>query len=84
MSVKYPQYRVSQWLEMGPDESDADSMKIVYGIQRKGEKGQKWAHMAKGREAILFRSQDAVAAALVSLRRTGELPPEVSDAANAP
>ena len=74
MSIKYPQYRVSQWLDMGPDDADAEGMQIVYGIQRKAETGRKWAHMELDGEALIFRSQDAVAAALVSLRRTGELP----------
>lgn len=68
MSAKFPQYRVSQWIDTSDEAMSAAQATIIYGVQTKREKGGAWMHVAKGSEPMFFDAADKASEAIKALR----------------
>jgi hypothetical protein len=68
MGIKFPQYRVSQWIDTSDEAINATQATIIYGVQTKREKGGAWMHVAKGTEPMFFDSADKASEAIKELR----------------
>lgn len=67
--TKYPQYRVSQWIDTSDEAMDKAQAPIVYGVQTKREKGGAWMHVANGSEPMFFDSPAKASDACAELRK---------------
>ena len=68
MSIKFPQYRVSQWIDTSDETMNHAQATIVYGVQTKREKGSAWMHVAKGAEPMFFDAAAGASEAIKALR----------------
>lgn len=68
MKTKYPQYRVSQWLDTSDKSMKKAQVTIIYGVQTMREKGGLWMHCANRKVPMHFDSLEKASAACESLR----------------
>jgi hypothetical protein len=54
MAMKYPQYRVSQWIDTSEEAMNKPQATILYGVQIKPEKGKAWRHCYADTELLIF------------------------------
>jgi hypothetical protein len=66
--MKYPQYRVCQWLDASEEALDKPDWTIVYGIQRKAAAGSKWLHCARNGKPMYFESAAAASGEIDKLK----------------
>jgi len=67
MVTKYPQYRVTQWIDTSEEAMNQPMATIIYGVQTMREKGGKWMHCAMGSKPMHYDTHDKASAAIASL-----------------
>lgn len=68
MKTRFPQCRVSQWLDTSEISMNQAQATILYGVQTRRAPGGTWMHVAKGREPLIYKSQAMASAACNELR----------------
>jgi hypothetical protein len=66
--TKYPQFRVSQWLDNSDEAMAREQATIIYGVQTKREKGGKWQHVCNGSGPLFCGSREDAHAVCKILR----------------
>lgn len=66
--TKYPQYRVTQWIDTSEEAMNQPQATIIYGVQTRREKGGRWMHCAAGAKPMHFDTADKASAAIKALR----------------
>ena len=69
MKTKYPDYRVTQWIDTSEQAMNKPQATIIYGVQTMREKGGKWMHVANGSEPMFFDTMHKASAACAELRK---------------
>ena len=54
--MRYPQYKISQWIETSEEALNQPEATISYGVQIKTEKGAWWELYKRGNKPLLFDS----------------------------
>lgn len=67
--VKYPQYRVTQWLDNSDEAMQRERATIIYGVQTMRHKGKKWMHVCSSSEPLFFDTPEEASAACAKLRK---------------
>lgn len=70
MTTKYPQYRVTRWIDTSEEAMNLPQASITYGVQTMREKGSKWMHVSRNGEALFFETHEAASAACAELRKS--------------
>lgn len=68
MKAKYPQYRMTQWIDTSSDAMNKPQATIIYGVQTMREKGGQWMHCANGSKAMHYGTPDKASEAIKALR----------------
>ena len=68
MKTKYPQYRISQWIDTSEEAMNKPQATIIYGVQTMREKGAPWMHCCMGGKAMHYDTPDAASEAIAALR----------------
>lgn len=76
MAAKYPQYRMTQWIDTGEEAMNRPIATIIYGVQTMREKGGKWMHCAVGGKPMHYDTPDKASAAIAALRDEDAAAPE--------
>lgn len=72
MALKYPQYRIGQWIDTSDEAMSKPQATILYGVQIKPEKGAKWLHCRDGNEPMIFDTPEKASSAMVALKSGGD------------
>lgn len=67
MTNKYPQYRVSQWIDTSAQAMAKEQATIIYGVQIKKGKGAPWAHVHQSGDPLFFDSASKATEAIKAL-----------------
>lgn len=68
MKTKYPQYRMTQWIDTSEEAMNQPQATIIYGVQTMREKGGRWMHCANGTKPMHFDTADKASDAIKYLR----------------
>lgn len=68
MKTKYPQYRVTQWIDTSEEAMNKPMATIIYGVQTMREKGGQWMHCANGNKPMHYDTPDKASEAIKALR----------------
>jgi hypothetical protein len=65
--IKYPKYRVSQWLDTSEESMSKPEADIVFGVQTQRFKGGAWMHVSQNGKALFFKTDEDATKACESL-----------------
>jgi len=68
MKTKYPQYRVTQWIDTSEEAMNKPMATIIYGVQTMREKGGMWMHCMTSAGPMHYETPDKASSAIATLR----------------
>lgn len=68
MAKKYPQYQISQWIDTSEEAMNKPQATILYGVQIRTAKGERWMHCFRGSEPLIFDTPQKASAAIAELQ----------------
>lgn len=68
MATKYPQYQIGQWIDTSEESMNKPQATILYGVQIKPDKREKWMHCCRGNEPLIFDTLEKASAAIAKLK----------------
>lgn len=68
MTTKYPQYRISQWIDTSEEAMSKPQATILYGVQIKPEKDAKWMHVCNDDDPMIYDAPGKASAAIAEMK----------------
>lgn len=68
MPTKYPQYRISQWIDTSEEAINKPQATIIYGVQTKRDKDGKWMHCMTPAGPMHYDTPAQASAAIAEMR----------------
>jgi hypothetical protein len=68
MKTKYPQYRMTQWIDTSEEAMSKPQATIIYGVQTMREKGGRWMHCMTSKGPMHYESPEKASEAIAALR----------------
>lgn len=68
MATKYPQYRMTQWIDSSEEAMNKPQATIIYGVQTMREKGGRWMHCMTSAGPMHYDTSDKASEAIKALR----------------
>lgn len=68
MTTKYPQYRMTQWIDTSEEAMNKPQATIIYGVQTMREKGGRWMHCMTSKGPMHYDTPDKASEAIKALR----------------
>ena len=68
MATKYPQYRMTQWIDTSEEAMNKPQATIIYGVQIMREKGGGWMHCGTNDGPMFYDTPDKASEAIKALR----------------
>ena len=68
MATKYPQYKVTQWIDTSAEAMSKPQATIYFGVMIRTEKSEPWCHCYRDGEPLLYGSPDLASDAIAKLR----------------
>jgi len=76
MATKYPQYRVTQWLDTSEESMSKPQATIIYGVQTKRQKGGVWMNCMNRNGPLHYATHEKASEAVAALRASEATTPE--------